>query len=148
MCTPKCFSSNVTVMILHESLFLLFTCALTSTYCNGGKTFVICHWACAWGLCTKVCVCISVCVRAIKISFWSLRKPEINRSQSVFRRLDRQFCFKTSKHRLYSTFRAHKCLSDIYERQRERGRERQGEAKKRKKRAGGNRSEQVYFWHW
>lgn len=77
------------------------------------------------------CVCVYLCVYAIQISFWSLRKPEINRSQSAFRRLDRQFCFKTSKHHLYSTFRAHKCLSDIYERQRERGRER-WESKKKK----------------
>lgn len=75
--------------------------------------------------------CVFVC--AIQISFWSRRKPEINRSQSVFRGLDRQFCFKTSKHRRYSTFRAHRCLSDIYERQK--GREKLQKAKEVKKRS-------------
>lgn len=94
----------------------------------------------------SVCVYVNMCVRAIQISFWSPRKPEINRSQSVFRRLDRQFCFKTSKHHLYSTFRAHKCLSDIYERRRKsvrRGKERErreGAPKRRERRAGEKRS--------
>ncbi len=152
----KCFSFNVIVVILHESLFLLFKCAWAHTYCNGVEEGGgICHWACACGLCTEVCLCVCafLCVRAIQISFWSLRKPEINRSQSVFRRLDRQFCFKTSKHHLYSTFKAHKCVSDIYERQREREREREEERGERaQKREGGggaegNRSEEVYFWH-
>lgn len=128
-----CFSFSVKLMIPHESLFLLFICAWTRTYCNRGKIFVTeCEHVGFAQNCVCVCVCSFLCVREIQISFWSFRKPEINRSQSVFRRLDRQFCFKTSKHHLYSTFRAHKCLSDIYERRGEREGER-GERGAKKK---------------
>ncbi len=122
---------------------------MTTYLLYGRETFVTEH---VHAVFAHKCVCAHLCVHAIQISVWSPRKPEINRSQSVFRRLERQFCFKTSKHHLYSTFRAHKCLSDICERPSERERKRKREAgggkKGERKRAGGNRSEQVYFWRW
>lgn len=131
----RVFSFNASVMIPHESLLLVFRRRWPRTYCNGGEMFVTEHVHVVFAQ-----KCVSV--HAIQISFWSLRKPEINRSQSVFRRLDRQFCFKTSKHHLYSTFRAHKCLSDIYERQSERKSGERLAKEKRKKLKKSRREEE------